>query len=442
MQLINIAPNFLGYLVLVGIDSLYLGRVLSSLAIYPFRYGRPIMLSGVVTLMLGGLVGVCRMLGYQGFDLGVIVGLAYAFPIHWFLMIYGFLLSLISLEILALLSFEWSGGVAGSIYRLLYLILFWISVLLLLLGNIEASLLTVSAILIMVTIYASRVYLKPSRLGFKPTHYNYLLTASPGIGGAVILAWLLVRRLSPASPYEIAVASLAFPVATIIAVESRDIPLLLGGSPLRPSTRRSIFIGYGLVVAGILAFSQSVYPWFRSFGGIPLIIGAILAITGSGLLRSILEGVRGGLVPRYMAVYSAIHLVTAFSWLIICGALMLAYPLMLGFSANPRDLVIHSMALGYIFNTIFGVDAVLMYSHMGISLRRAPKPSYLPYILLNISLILRALYDIPGVGGITVLSAPLTGISIILFFAMHNIRLSRLRWEMERIAGQEVRSPS
>jgi hypothetical protein len=120
LQLINIAPNFLGYLVLVGIDSLYLGRVLSSLAIYPFRYGRPIMLSGVVTLMLGGLVGVCRMLGYQGFDLGVIVGLAYAFPIHWFLMIYGFLLSLISLEILALLSFEWSGGVRVSLGLILF----------------------------------------------------------------------------------------------------------------------------------------------------------------------------------------------------------------------------------------------------------------------------------------------------------------------------------
>jgi len=442
LQLINIAPNFLGYLVLVGIDSLYLGWVLSSHAIYPFRYGRPIMLSGVITLMLGGLVGIDRMLGYQGVDLGVIMDLSSTFSVHWFLMTYGFLLSLISLEILALLSFEWSGDVAGSIYRLLYLILFWISVLLLMIGDLEASLLTVSVILIMVAIYASRIYLKPSRLGFKPTHYNYLLTASPGIGGAIILAWLLARRLSSASPYDVAVASLAFPVATIIAVESRDIPLLLGGSPLRPSTRRSIFIGYGLVVAGILVFSQSIYPWFRPFGGIPLIIGAILAITGSGLLRSILEGVRGGLVPRYMAVYSAIHLIAAFSWLIIGGALMLAYPWILDFSTNPRDLAIHSIALGYIFNTIFGVDSVLMYSHMGISLRRAPKPSYLPYILLNTSLILRALYDIAGVGGITVLSAPLTGISILLFFAMHNMRLSRLRREMERVAGQGVRSPS
>ncbi|MEM4970994.1 MAG: hypothetical protein QXE01_07065 [Sulfolobales archaeon] len=415
---------------------------MGSQAAYPFRYGRPIMLSGVVALMLGGLVGVGRMLSYQGVDLGVIVGLSSAFPIHWFLMIYGFLLSLISLEILALLSFEWSGGVASSIYRLLYLILFWISVFLLLLGNLEASLLTVSAILIIVSIYASRIYLKPSRLGFKPTHYNYLLTASPGVGGAVILAWLLARQISSISPYEVAIASLAFPVATIIAVESRDIPLLLGGSPLRPSTRRSMFIGYGFVVAGILIFSQNIYPWLRPLGGILLIIGAFIAIYGSGLLRSLLEGVRGGLVPRYMAIYSATHLVTAFSWLIIGGVLMILYQSMLGFSANPRDLVIHSIALGYIFNTIFGVDAVLMYSHMGISLRRAPKPSYIPYILLNTSLILRAIYDIYGFGGVTLLSAPLTGVSIVLFFAMHNIRLSRLRREMERVAGQGVRSSS
>jgi hypothetical protein len=135
-----------------------------------------------------------------------------------------------------------------------------------------------------------------------------------------------------------------------------------------------------------------------------------------------------------MANYSAIHLVTAFSWLIAGGALMFASPLALESTANLRDLLIHAISLGFIFNIIFGVDAVLMYSHMGISLRKAPKPSYIPYVLLNLSLILRAVYDITGYIGITTLSTPLTGLSVI-FFALHNIRIMKLRKELAQVAN-------
>jgi hypothetical protein len=52
-----------------------------------------------------------------------------------------------------------------------------------------------------------------------------------------------------------------------------------------------------------------------------------------------------------------------------------------------RDTLIHMIAIGFIFNTIFGVDAISIYPHMGISLKRAPKSDPAPYMLLNIGLI-------------------------------------------------------
>jgi hypothetical protein len=393
------------------------------------------MFTGLVVLILGGFVGVERMLQYQGVSLGVIDALSPLFRIHWFLMIYGFLLSLISLEILALLSFEWSGRVAGSIYRLIYLFLLWLSFLLLIAGYLDLSLLITSSILILVTIYAFRTFLTPSRLGFKPTYYNFLLTASPGIGAAIILPWVFTRHATGSVLYEISLASLAFPTASIIAVESRDIPLLLGGSAGRSSAGRSSVTGYVLLVSGIFLFSLNTSLSIRSIGGLLAIAGAVSALLGSGLLRSLLHGVGRGIVPRHMANYSAIHLVTAFSWLIAGGALMFASPLALESTANLRDLLIHAISLGFIFNIIFGVDAVLMYSHMGISLRKAPKPSYIPYVLLNLSLILRAVYDITGYIGITTLSTPLTGLSVIFFFALHNIRIMKLRKELAQVAN-------
>jgi len=33
-----------------------------------------------------------------------------------------------------------------------------------------------------------------------------------------------------------------------------------------------------------------------------------------------------------------------------------------------RDVLIYMIAIGFIFNTIFGVDAILIYPHIGISL--------------------------------------------------------------------------
>ncbi|MEM2203994.1 MAG: hypothetical protein QXI22_06530 [Sulfolobales archaeon] len=396
---------------------------------YPLGVGRPIMLSGMVTLLLGGFVGIILMLKYQGIDIAFAENLPGA-GFHWFLMIYGFLLSLISLEIFSLLSFEWSGRVAPTHYIALYLALFWGSVILWIYGEVVASLALVSINMALLSAYGSSVFLRPSRLGFRPTQYNILLVLTPVITFLVLLLWILQRVFLGSPIYEIGIASLVFPLGAILAVESRDIPLLTGQvGGKRPPYRAMIMAGYVLVVIGVIIYSAKI-PYKDVAGGFLVIIGSLLAFKDLGLLSSLRSGVRGGLVPIYMARYSLVHMVTAFTWLLLGGVLFALTPLLTEVSSLPRDLAIHAMALGFIFNTIFGVDAVLMYSHAGISLRKVPRPSYIPYLLFNTSLILRAIYDITGIQGVTAASAPLTGLAIVVFFLMHNIRLSRLRKEM------------
>lgn len=397
-------------------------------SLYPIGVGRPIMFSGMATLILGGVVGSLWMLRYQGVDVAW-EGLP-GVDFHWFLMIYGFLFSLISVEIFALLSFEWSGRTASTYYRLSFLVLFWASVILWIYGERLASLALVSINMALLSIYASSIFLKPSRLGFKPTHYNMLLTLTPIITFFVLIIWVLHMIVRGASIYEISIASLVFPLGSIVAVESRDIPLLtgshqVGGKPA--SYRRAVVIGYGLLAVGVIIASFTRIHLSSTIGGALIVPGSALTFKDLGLLSSLGRGARGGIVPSYMARYSAIHIATAFSWLVLGGIIFMATPLLSGVAILPRDLAIHAITLGFIFNTLFGVDAVLMYSHAGISLRVAPKPSYIPYALLNTSLLLRAFYDLAGIQSITLVSAPLTGISIVLFFAMHNIRLSRIR---------------
>ncbi|HWQ18023.1 MAG TPA: hypothetical protein VNL13_09360 [Sulfolobales archaeon] len=396
---------------------------------YPLGVGRPIMLSGMISLVLGGLVGTLLMLKYQGIDIAFAENLPGA-GFHWFLMIYGFLLSLISVEIFSLLSFEWSGRVAPTHYIVSYLALFWGSIILWIYGEVIISIALVSVNMALLAAYGSSVFLRPSRLGFRPTHYNILLVLTPVITLAVLLLWILQRVFLGSPVYEIGIASLVFPLGAILAVESRDIPLLTGQVGERRSPYRvMIMAGYFLAITGVVIYSARI-PYNNIVGGFLAILGSLLAFKDLGLLSSLRSGARGGLVPVYMARYSLVHMVTAFTWLLLGGSLFVLTPLLTEVSSLTRDLAVHAITLGFIFNTIFGVDAVLMYSHAGISLRKVPRPSYIPYILLNTSLILRAIYDLTGIQGITVASAPLTGLAIVVFFLMHNMRLSRLRREM------------
>jgi|GEM_PF-1335242 hypothetical protein len=80
-------------------------------------------------------------------------------------------------------------------------------------------------------------------------------------------------------------------------------------------------------------------------------------------------------------------------------------------------LFVHSISVGFIFNAILGVDVVLMDLFIGVfGFRLKVRPSYLPVVLLNTGLIMRAIYDISLQSPILLLSSPLQGLEIVSFF--------------------------
>ena len=91
------------------------------------------------------------------------------------------------------------------------------------------------------------------------------------------------------------------------------------------------------------------------------------------------------------------------------------------------DMAVHAVTLGFMFNVIFGVDAVLLYGHAGIPFDKAPRPSPIPGLLLNSALILRAIHGFTGLAPrLAALSGPLAGLGILFFYGRNIAKLRRL----------------
>lgn len=343
----------------------------------------------------------------------------------------GFTVALVSMEVLTLLSLEWSGRVAPTWVRAGFLALFWPAMILYLAGRHYAALALASAYTGLTAFYASRTLLAPSQYGIRPGHYNYLLTLSPAILAVLTLAWL-ASRLAGGSYFDLALASIAFPVTAIIAVESRDIPLLLGVKPTRELVERRKTLAarataaYTAALLGLIAASTR-HPAGIVLGGVLLLASAAASLASLGLPQAIQASSKA--VPGYVKSNLAVHLALAHAWLAVAGLSLLAWGLGVGPSPWAMDTAVHAVTLGFMFNVIFGVDAVLLYGHAGIPLSKIPKPSLLPGLLLNATLTLRAVHGFTGLApNLAAISGPLAGLGIVLFYLyLRNIaKLRRL----------------
>ncbi|MEM1627609.1 MAG: hypothetical protein QXV69_10205 [Sulfolobaceae archaeon] len=186
--------------------------------------------------------------------------------------------------------------------------------------------------------------------------------------------------------------STAFPALMIFSVLSRDIGLVLGGVKINSL---AMAIAYVFLALGIIFYTP--------------LIG--LAWTFS-LYATRLPLAKGRRYPR-------IALNIAWTWLLVSAILHFNY-----------DIFIHALSVGFLFNTVFGVDAVLMDMIVGITGRRITlRPSYFPITLLNIGLVMRVIYDLGVNFPLLILSAPLQGLGVLSFFAltMRQIVLSRTK---------------
>jgi len=383
----------------------------------PIKKELPLLLSSLALLVLAGIVGVSYLstltINNPLVHSSWLIGL---YGSHWFFAIMGFTVGLIASEILVLLALEWSGRTAPHTAILIFLALFWPAMILYPLGYTNIALILSVIYLLFLFVQASRILLGPSLVGFKPTHYNYLLTATPALLAAVIVAWL-VGKAEGITLFNLAMASTSFPVLTIIAVEGRDIPLLLGVKPTREFvlkkrkvlSRRAVAT-YILAFIGIMMAAVGNYSGLL-LGGIAIMLSAIFSIASTGLM----EALSPGGLPSKSRRNLFYTVILAQIWFIVSGVSFIDAAITGNHMAI--DIAVHSITLGFMFNTIFGVDSVLLYGHAGIPLNMVPEPTYIPIILLNIALVLRALYDLTGVAPIlAMLSGPLVGIAILWFY--------------------------
>jgi len=339
-----------------------------------------LMLEGMILLLLAGIPAVLMFMNLQGFNA---IQVPNFFAVHWFITIFGFFLALIGNEILVALSMEWSGKVASKSLILSFGILVLFSALIAIASKTITSLsfmdpyfYYITFIALLLLIYHSRIYLKFSRFGLRPTSYNYLIVFT-----LVVTTFIVIFETLKFSPW----LSLAFPVLMIFAVMARDIGLVFRG---RFINSKAMTAAYFAMLFGFLSYP---YPIASIF----FFIAWAISLYATRLISA-----KGSLYPK-------ICLNIAWVWLLLASI----------FSLISYDAFIHSISVGYLFNTVFGVDVVLMDLLMAtFSVRLKIKPSYIPILLLNLGLLMRIIFDIGFSFPVLLLAAPLQGVGIISFF--------------------------
>ncbi|MEM3831984.1 MAG: nitric oxide response protein [Thermoprotei archaeon] len=347
------------------------------------RTGLILMVLGVLLLLLGGIPAVLRFIFIQTLKMDVqmytnILNTPLFYG-HWFLMVYGFFMLLIGNEILIALSREWSGKIASNEYILFFGIMVVLATLLydFLRLDIIPFILEVMGLLILLKY--SAIYLTPSKIGLRPILYNYLIVST-----LIITIFVIIFQMF----YRMPQLAIIFPTAMIFAVMSRDIGLVLGGSVVN---QKEMSISYIFLVVGIL-----LHPFYFYLTSFFLISAWIISVHATKIYTS--RGIR----------YSKIHLATAWIWLLTSAILSWSY-----------DAYIHTITIGFLFNTIFGVDVVLIDLLLGILDRRLViKRSYIPYLLVNVGTIMRVVYDLNIMSPLLLLATPLQGIGILSFYLL------------------------
>lgn len=128
------------------------------------RRALPVMAPGLIPLMLGGIGGIGIMWSWAGASFPLMLQI----PQHCVLMIAGFFGALIGNELLNVLPLEWAGRQAGRALLALYAALLWALVSTALGGLLAAAALVYVAMLAVLALYSGEVYLKPSKVGFRP----------------------------------------------------------------------------------------------------------------------------------------------------------------------------------------------------------------------------------------------------------------------------------
>jgi hypothetical protein len=342
-----------------------------SLALRPLRL--MLLASGLIALLLGLWTGMAR--------LGVgLTGLASNFvEFHGVLMICGFFGTLISIER------------AVAINRpLVYAI------------PILAATGTLALLARAVTL-AGATFLIASLLLAAASFWNMrrmqsvLLAVTPSIAalcwGLGTLTWLADRPLPEATGWW-----LAFLVLTV-AAERLELSRIVAP----PAMARLMFAAAIAIFLIGVARGELDRP-IAPFMGLGLILcGAWLLIYDLARRTVRLSG---------QIRFTALSMLLGHGWLIIAGLELCAGPA----AAYRYDAVVHAVTLGFVLSMVFGHSLIIFPSLVGLTLRYSAV-LYVPLLLLQLSVVIRAIGDYAGSIEIRSFSGLLTIIALICFAA-------------------------
>ncbi|RYY41792.1 MAG: hypothetical protein EOO08_01295 [Chitinophagaceae bacterium] len=144
-----------------------------------------------------------------------------------------------------------------------------------------------------------------------------------------------------------------------------------------------------------------------------------LAATGCWLLR--FDMARRALRSSAAHRYSAVLLLTGFGWLIVVAALLVFKTrIPLGY-----DAVLHGFFIGFVFSMIFAHAPIILPALLKKRIAVYHRWLYVPFALLQASLLLRICADVCGEPLLRKWAASGNGLAIVLFAASVAIRVRR-----------------
>jgi len=330
----------------------------------------PFLFLAFVCLLLGLLTGLNRI----GWDI-LMVSIT---PHHGAIMVGGFLGTLISLEKIiplrrkVLYIFPVMSG--GSI------VLFLVNL------PLPAFL-----FLVLAATGLSAVFLN---YFLKERNLIYLLMLAGGLCWLTGNVLLMTRKFYP----------LAFPwwlgfALCIITSERLELMKFL---PVREPTKRLLVVFLGLYIAGVLL---SFHGFGQTISGIALIAIALW------LMRNDMIGIsiKKDQLPRFVAV----ALLAGYVAMLLTGIFFLV----LNDQSMSYDAIVHTFFLGFVFSMIFAHGPIILPGVLGISLKPYHPILYAWLILLHLSWITRIAGDIILQHDMRKVSAVLTVLSILCYFA-------------------------
>jgi hypothetical protein len=306
-----------------------------------------------------------------------------ALPVsHGPLMVSGFLGTLIGLERAVALRVRWAylGPLATALGGIM--LIFSLG------GSLGAFLITLGS-LVLVIVFARIV-----------RQHLAVYTVTMGLGALVWLAgnllWLSGRPI-----YQIVLWWAGFLILTI-AGERLELGRLL-------SLSRGV-LGAFVIIAAILLVGILVLLWLPDIG--TRLAGLAMVAMGIWLLRYDItrRTVRKPGLPRY----TAICLLSGYSWLLVAGVLILVYGQLV--AGLQYDAYLHAIFLGFVFSMLFAHAPIIFPAVLGVQVVYSPF-FYVFWVLLQVSLAGRVLADLGGLWQFRLWTGLLNGIALTLFVA-------------------------